>query len=166
LVFAGLLLTGVTLAQPAAQTAGNPVSSTVTLSETAVTPPATTLTTTSKPASDTRTGGSGDPGHSRDLVFILSGAFAIVAIGLLVRAVVSAWNEPYEFRRYWGGFGGSRTGWSVSKPLAEIGAAMFLALLAALLGMRLLADPARSGPGDQGSADKAGQSAAAASAKR
>jgi hypothetical protein len=80
--------------------------------------------------------------------------FAICAVAMIGLSVFNPSADRFYFRRHWGGFGGSSTGWHISTPLAQLGAGMLLATIAGLLAFNLLVINQKSNPAAGDTADK------------
>lgn len=71
-------------------------------------------------------------------VAVVAIAFAGLACGLIVMSLKDKNLSEYAFRRHWGGFGGTTTGWQVSPALVQLVVGIVLAVLASSLLLYLM----------------------------
>jgi hypothetical protein len=85
---------------------------------------------------------------SRKIASVMAGMVSLVlaaaAVLLLCSSVRDSAVDRFYFRRHWGGFGGSSTGWQISTPLAQLVAGLALAAVSGLLALNLLVPDQKS----------------------
>ncbi|WP_277184395.1 hypothetical protein [Caballeronia sp. BR00000012568055] len=83
----------------------------------------------------------------RLLAVVMVGATALIFASIArrrVSAVFSNHEHNFSFRRHWGGFGGSTTGWFVSSDLVQLLVAASLSIASLLLAMTIIEAAFRS----------------------
>lgn len=96
-------------------------------------------------------------------LFAVAVIFFLISIGLVSISMLGRFSGGFYFRRHWGGFGGSSTGWFVSKPLAQAMTGVILAVLSCTILINLAMRDMTRPSGDQNKKSDTPQSAPAQS---